>query len=214
MAFCTSCGKPLDASARFCNSCGAAVGGGAPVSTGAAAAQPAPAGAPAAGTSIFKILLVVLAVVIVLGIVGSIVVATVGMHMIRNSRIQAGGSNATVSTPFGEIKSTSDPAEVAKDLGIAVYPGAQGVRGAGSVNMPGLHVAGAEFITDDAVDKVGDYYRRQFPNSKVDVAERDHQTLIVQASRGMITINVERQGDRTHIHIANLGGKPASPEPE
>ena len=213
MAFCTACGKPIDPSARFCAACGSPAGA-ATATAGGAAAQPAPlAAAPApSGGGGLKIVLMVLGVVVALGIVAVIAIAVIGMRIARNSHVETRGENATVSTPFGEFKSTSDPAEVARELGVAVYPGAQGVRGAGSVSMPGLNVAGAEFVTDDSVEQVGDYYRKQFPKTQVDVAESAHQSLIVRGSKGMITINIERRGERTHIHIANLGAKPPNSE--
>lgn len=216
MAFCTSCGKSIDPSARFCASCGTSTVGQAVTAGSGAAAQPAPVAVQPApsGSSALKIILVIIVAVVILGIAGSIAATMIGLRIARNARVRASGDNATVSTPFGEIKSTNDPAEVAKELGIAVYPGAQAVRGAGAVNIPGLQVAGAEFVTDDGVDKVGDYYRRQFPDAKVDVKESNHQSIIAQTGKGMITINVQRQGDGTHIHIANLGGKPANAETE
>lgn len=218
MAFCTSCGKQLDSAARFCGSCGASAG--APpqaVATGGAAVRPAPIAAPLppqGGSNGLKVALIVVAVIIALVLVGTASVAIIGMRIARATRIHARDNDATVQTPFGEIKSTHDAAQVARDLGVEVYPGARQLEGAGVVNLPGLHVGGANFETSDPLDKVAEFYRRQFPKASIDVAERDHQTLVVTASSGMVTIELRRAGDGTEIHLASVGAKPGDREPQ
>ncbi|HEU5453255.1 MAG TPA: zinc ribbon domain-containing protein [Terriglobales bacterium] len=218
MAFCTSCGKQLDATARFCDRCGAAVGAApqAAASSGAAV-QPAPAAAPvpqSGGSSGLKIALIVFAVLVALALVGTASVAIIGLRIARATRIHASGDDATVQTPFGEVKSTHDAAQVARDLGVDVYPGARPLEGAGVVNLPGLHVGGANFESSDSLDKVAEFYRRQFPKAAIDVAERDHQTFVVTASSGMVTIDLRRAGDGTEIHLASMGAKPGDREPQ
>lgn len=217
MAFCTSCGKPLDPAARFCSACGAAMAAGTPAAS-APGAAPQPAPLPPAGSggtsSALKIVLIALLAVAVLGILGTIGATVVGLHIARHSRVQSRGDDATVSTPFGEIKSTHDAAQVARDLGVDVYPGARPLEGGGVVNMPGLHVGGANFESDDSLDKVAEFYRRRFPKASIDVTEPDHQALVVTASRGMVTIDLHRAGDRTEIHLASLGGRTGEREPE
>ena len=65
MAFCNSCGATLDSGAKFCNKCGT-------TQPGAAAASVTPAGTAPASTqksgSALKIILIVVAVIVVLGI--------------------------------------------------------------------------------------------------------------------------------------------------
>ena len=217
MAFCTSCGKQLDATARFCGSCGAATGSSPQAAAASGAAvQPAPVAAvvqPGGGGGL-KIALIVLAVLVALVLVGTATVAIIGLRIARATRIHARGDDATVQTPFGDIKSTHDAAQVARDLGVDVYPGAQPLEGAGVVNLPGLHVGGANFETSDPLDKVAEFYRRRFPKASIDVADRDQQTFVVAASSGMVTIELRRAGDRTEIHLASVGAKPGGGEPQ
>lgn len=218
MAFCTSCGKQLDATARFCDQCGAAVGAASPTAAASGAAvQPAPVAAPVAqsgGASGLKVAIIVLAVLAALVVAGTISVALIGMRIARATRIQTRGDDATVQTPFGEVKSTHDAAQVAHDLGVDVYPGARPLEGAGVVNFPGVHVGGANFETSDSLDKVAEFYRRRFPKATIDVAERDQQTFVVTAGSGMVTIDLRRAGDGTEIHLASLGAKPGEGDPQ
>ena len=65
MAFCNSCGATLNAGTKFCNKCGATVS--APVPPAGASSAPANKG----GSSALKIILIVVAVIVGLGILGS-----------------------------------------------------------------------------------------------------------------------------------------------
>jgi hypothetical protein len=167
------------------------------------------------GSSGLKVALIALAVILAVGIAGAIAATVIGLRIARQTRIESRGPDATISTPFGEVKATHDPELVARDLGVMVYPGARAVQGgAGVVNLPGLRVGGANFVTDDPLDKVADYYRNQFPKATVDVADHYHQTLVVAANRGMVTIAMQRIGDRTEIHLASVGDKEAARQPQ
>src|SRR5713226_9500932 len=99
MAFCNSCGATLDSGAKFCNKCGT-------TQPGAAAAPifTVPGAAPAAtakNSGALKIILIVVAVVVGLGILGIGAVSFVGYRIASHSRIHNDNGNVRVETPFG-----------------------------------------------------------------------------------------------------------------
>src|SRR6266568_2175080 len=66
MAFCNSCGATLSAGTKFCNKCGAAVAAAAPTPGVTPASVPPTTG----GSSALKIILIVVAVIVGIGILG------------------------------------------------------------------------------------------------------------------------------------------------
>ena len=125
MAFCNSCGATLDAGTKFCNKCGAAV----PAASAPATPAPAAAGAPAqgGGGSALKIILIIVAVVVGLGIIG----IGVGGYLIHRAigkvkeHVVEKDGKVKVESPFGNIETSSDPSDAAKNIGVDLYPGAE-----------------------------------------------------------------------------------------
>ncbi len=207
MAFCTSCGAPLDANAQFCVKCGsrqaAGVGGG-------AAAAPAPA-PTAGGSSALKIVLIVIVAVVVLGIVGSIATMVfVGkkLHDAKVSIVEKGGE-ATVVTPMGTVHTTKDPEKIAQDLGVEIYPGAKAISGGSEAQVMGMHTVTGVFETSDPVEKVGEFYHQKYP--KGIYSQSDRNVSLVSGGKGsMITITAQDDGSKTKITIVNMSGRGVS----
>lgn len=204
MAFCNSCGANLQSGARFCPKCGASqpVSGTTPVASASAPAT------PPQGSSALKIILIVVAVIVVLGILGAGTVAVIGWRIARHTRIHEQNGNVRVETPFGTVESTDNPEQAARNLGIEVYPGARVLKG-NTAAIGGTHTVTAEFESDDSADKVAAFYKSKLPNANINVADQDHYT-IVSTDKNLITINIEPQDGKTHIHIANISGKQMS----
>ncbi len=207
MAFCNSCGATLDSGAKFCNKCGK-------TQPGAASATPvftAPAGSPAGApknSSALKIILIVVAVVVGLGILGIAAVSFVGYRIAKHSRIHNEDGNVRVETPFGTVNTTTDPNEAARNLGIDVYPGAEVVKGTTSdMTMGNMHTAAADFETSDPVSTVAEFYKSKIPNANVVSSAGDHFAIISTDKKNMLTINIEPKNGRTRIHIAKISGK-------
>jgi hypothetical protein len=207
MAFCNSCGATLDAGAKFCNKCGK-------TQPGAAAASPvftstgANPGAAPKNNSALKIILIVVAVVIGLGILGIAAVSFVGYRIAKHSRIHNEDGNVRVETPFGTVNTTADPAEAARNLGIEVYPGAEVVKGTTSdMTLGNMHTAAADFETGDPVGTVAEFYKSKVPNANVVSSTGDHYAIISTDKKNMLTINIEPKNGRTRIHISKISGK-------
>ncbi len=177
-----------------------------------AAAAPATA-QPAAGSNPLKIVLLVLGGVVLLGIIASIAtVVFVGkkLHDARVSVVEKGGE-ATVVTPMGTIHTTKDPAKIAEDLNVELYPGAKAIEGGSEVQAAGMHSVTGIFETGDPVEKVASFYREEYPRGIYTATEREHN-LIVNENNSMITIHIKEEGNNTRITIVNLIGRGSHPD--
>src|ERR1700733_13338925 len=213
MAFCNSCGATLNAGTKFCNKCGSPVASDASAPVAASAAAPgvtpaAPAQTPTGGSSALKIILIVAAVIIGLGILGVATVGIIGYRIAKSTRVTQNGDHVKVQTPFGEVETSKDPDQAAKDLGVDLYPGAVVQRnGASSVSMGNIHTASALFETSDAPDKVCSFYKSRFPGAMVTTSDQNHCTIVSNNQKNMITINIQTRGDNTKLQITNVSKK-------
>ncbi len=203
MAFCNACGASLMPGAQFCNKCGAAVPG-VPV----APAGSTIASSPGGGSNALKIVLIVVAVVVAIGILGIVSLGLFIHHMARNSHIQQEGNHVKVETPFGNVETSADPAQLAKDIGIDVYPGAEVQKnGSATTTFGSMHSASAVFTTGDPVDKVCEFYRSRVSNAMVATSDRNRCTFVSNDPKNMLTINIEKSGDTTKIQITSVSKK-------
>jgi len=204
MAYCNSCGTNLETGARFCPKCGASQPGGSVVP---ASSTPVAASAPSNNT--LKVVLIIVAVVVVLGTVAIGTLTLIGLRIARRTHVTQNGDNVRVQGPFGTINTNSS--EVARDLGVEIYPGARMLKNnAANVQIAGVHTVAADFESDDPINKVADFYRAKFPNANVNVSNQDHYTIVSTDNKNLITINIEPQGGKTLIHVASVGGKDAT----
>jgi hypothetical protein len=199
MAFCNSCGATLEAGARFCPKCGAAIPLAAAIPSAAAAASPQGSGA-------LKIILIVVAVIFVLGILGIGTLTFVVRRIAHHHRIDSNDGNVRVETPFGTVQSSNNPDEASRNLGIDLYPGARVLTG-NSATIGGMHTVEAELESDDPAEKVMAFYTSKLPSANVTTKDQNHYTIVSTDKKNLITINIQPQGSRTRITIANVSGK-------
>jgi hypothetical protein len=207
MAFCNSCGAALSEGTKFCNKCGAATA--APPAPGMTAAPPGPPST--GGSSALKIILIIIAVVVGLGILSVGAFSFFVYHIAKSSHITQEGDHVKAETPFGSFESSKDPQQTAKDLGVDVYPGAQVLKnGSASMSFGNMHTVAANFESSDSVDKVCSFYKSKFPNSTVNTSDQNHCTIVSSDQRNMLTINVQASGDTTKFQITSVSKKLAS----
>jgi zinc-ribbon domain len=209
MAFCNSCGGALEAGAKFCPKCGSAVPAGGMATPGTVSGTPAPA-APAKSSGALKIILIILAVIIGLGILGAGTAAYFVHRAVSKFHVREKNGNVHVETPFGSVESSQDPAEAARNVGVELYPGAT-VAKDGSANMTigGMHTSSLELETSDPPSAVDDFYKSKFPNASMMSAQGDHYTIMAGDKNNMTTITIEPRDGMTRIHIAKITGKMA-----
>ncbi len=207
MAFCNSCGSNLAPGAKFCTKCGTVVTG-APTPPAPVASSPAISAGPAApktGGSAVKIILVVVGVLVIFGILGVATLAIIGVHIARRTHVSQDGNRVKVETPFGSVDTNKDPQQVAKDLGVDIYPGAQAEpNGSAIATFAGVRTAAASFISSDSLDKVCDFYRSRFPNATSSTSSQNHCSIVSGNQGNIVTITIEPRGSSTKIQISSV----------
>ena len=208
MAFCNSCGESLAAGAKFCAKCGAAQPAGASSSSvPVAAPTPAVTTQPQGGNAV-KIILIIVAIFVGLGVIGAGMAAFVGWRIAHHTRVTEKNGNVRVESPFGTVESTSNPDEVAKNLGVEIYPGATLEKDdAANINVAGMHTVSAQFETTDSAEKVSEFYKSKFPNANFSSGNQGNYTIVSTDQKNLITINIEPSDGKTLIHIASVSGK-------
>ena len=209
MAFCNSCGATLSSGMKFCNKCGAPQAD-AVAAAGATPAPPATVMAPApppstGGGSALKIILIVVAVIVGIGILGMVTCGVVVRRALRNSHVSQQGDSVKADTPFGTFATSKDPEQIAKDLGVDLYPGAEMQKDASaSVTMGSIHTVTAVLESSDSVDKVCAFYKEKFPNATVTSSDQNRCNLVSNDQKNMITININADCDSTKLQITNV----------
>jgi flagellar basal body-associated protein FliL len=200
MAFCNSCGTTLEAGAKFCPKCGAAI----PM----AAAIPAttPSAPPPQGNGALKVILMLVAGVILLGILGIGTLVFVIHRVAHNSRVRNRDGNVQVETPFGSVQSTNNPDEAVRNLGIDPYPGARVLQG-NSATIGGMHTVTAQFESDDSADKVAAFYSSKLPNASVNTKDQNNYTIVSTDKKNIVTINIAPEGSKSQINVTTVTGK-------
>jgi hypothetical protein len=211
MAFCNSCGASLTSGTNFCNKCGAPQA--APAAPGATPAAPAPGPIPpppaaTGGSSALKIILIVVAVIVVIGI---LIVGAFSLFIYRvakSAHVSQQGDHVKAETPFGTFETSKDPEQVAKDLGIDIYPGAEMRKNAStSVTIGSIRTVTAILDSSDSMDKVCAFYKTKFPNAMSTSSDQSHCSIVSNDQKNMITINIEADGDGSKLQITNVSKK-------
>ena len=207
-SFCTKCGAPLTGDNSFCTKCGAPVGaaaGAAPASNAPAYAAAAPVAAPAqSGGSALKVILIIVAVFVGLGILSAAAFFGFIWHLSKAVHVSNAGNGAvTVSTPGGTY-SAGNVSVSASDLGVDVYPGATQQQGAVRVSTPKGSAVTATYATSDPLDKVVDFYKDKL-GSGASVFSSDKSAVLSLTSDDkktsvMVTITADA-GGQTKIGI-------------
>ena|SRR5947209_13712603 len=214
MAFCNSCGATLAPGAKFCNKCGVTVLTSGTVPAATSSTLPVSASPTKQGGSALKVILLVVAVIVGLGILGVAGAGFFAWHIAKSSHVHQDGDSVRVETPFGTMESSKDPEEAARNLGVDIYPGAHALKeGSAVATFGGVHTVTANFETSDSVDKVCTFYKSRFPQATVSTSEQNHCTIVSNQSGNLVTINVEAEEDNTKIVISNVSRKAGAPNP-
>ena len=154
-SFCTKCGAELSPDKQVCSSCGAA----------AASAQPTYTQTPAAppkSSSAVKIILIIVAIVVGLGVLGLGVAGYTVWRISRAVHMSGNGSEMTLSTPEGKVNLNTTESYTAAELGTDIYPGAQSVKGGMRMELPTGSMVTGVFVTSDSKDQVVAFYKNKF----------------------------------------------------
>jgi hypothetical protein len=204
MAFCNSCGVSLDPGTKFCNKCGAAVSS-APAGAVSASTAGTPAPTQGGGSGVLKVILIVVGVFVILGVLAVSTVAFIGWRVARNMHVKQEGNHVKIDSPFGSMETSRNPEDIARDLGVDIYPGARAERnGSATATFAGIKTASAVFKSSDSVDQVSAFYKAKLPNAMVTTSDQNRCTIIAQDQKNMTTINIQPDDGETKIQITRV----------
>ena len=229
MAFCTKCGAPAAAASAGSSptpytppAASSPQAYTPPAYTPPASNAPGYASAPPSytpvaaappqkgGNTALKIVLIIVAVFVGLGILSA---AGVSYFVYRASKVvhvSNDGKGVELSTPAGTF-SAGDTAVSASDLGIDPYPGANQQKGAVRINTPKGSMVTAVFETNDPLDKVLSFYKDKM-GSGASAFQSDKGAVLTLADETkktnvMVTIGTDDSNDgKTTITITHSIG--------
>lgn len=167
----------------------------------------APAPATPQGSNTLKIVLLVLGGLLLVGILAAVATTIFIGKKIHDAGVTMVEKEGEVKMklPGMSVETTKDPEKVAASLGVDIYPGARLVEGGGEMHIAGVDSATGVFETDDPPEKVAEFYRDHLPGAMYTAAEGTH-TIIAREGKEMITVHIEREGDKTRLHLARTRG--------
>jgi hypothetical protein len=203
-SFCSKCGAELSSGTQFCASCGA------PAAAAAAVMAPAqPAAAPAkSGSSALKIVLIILAVFVGLGILGAGAFGFLAWRISHAFHVSGPNGQVTLNTPGGTVTANTTEKYAASDLGTEIYPGAQSGKGGMRMTLPTGSMVSAVYVTGDSKAQVLNFYKSRF-GSDASVFDSQEGTVLT-VNKGQqesvvltITTNPSEYDGKTQIHIVH-----------
>lgn len=155
--------------------------------------QPVAAPPPKKGSSALKIVLIIVAIFVGLGIIGA---GIVGYGIYKVSKA---------------VHVTSDSKEpiTASDLGVAIYPGATQGKGSLRMTIGGKSMVTANYLTSDSKDQVIAFYKQQLGADAQSTTSSNGATFVDSKGGGdTITVTVTQlpnvHDGKTQIVIAHV----------
>jgi hypothetical protein len=149
---------------------------------------------PQQGSSAVKIILIVVAVIVCLGIA---VVGVVGYGFYRVTKAvhkDLTTGKVTIDTPNGPISATNDAKLTEADLGTAIYPGAEQDKGSAKLNFGAGPMVTGVFLTPDSKEKVIAFYKDQLGSGAQDMETGNSALLMLtKANREAINITISQR---------------------
>ena len=222
-SYCSKCGSEISVGSQFCTKCGTPLAGAAPVGSGmpagsnppaanmpyAAAPQPMVAPPPSGGGNALKIILIIVAVVVGLGIIGVSVVSYTAYRIARRTvHVNDSTGEVSIRTPQGTLSANTKGNYTAEELGIDIYPGATVAEGGMRMSVPDGTMVTGVFATSDSQDQVVSFYKSKV-SSESSIMETDEGAVITAKSGEkeslIITVSGKpnKNDGKTHIQIVH-----------
>jgi hypothetical protein len=167
------------------------------------------------GGGAVKIILIVLAVIIGLGILGAGAVGFMVWRVAHAFHVNGKNGHITLSTPNGTVTASDSTAFTADELGTDIYPGAEATKGGMRMNLPTGSIISGAFLTPDSKDQVVAFYKSKFgseasvfdasDSAMISLKKGDHETVMVTIS----SHGSENDG-KTKISIVHTSHKKVS----
>ena len=197
---------------QSCTACGAPVAAGAaaapPFQPVAATSQPVASPATSGGSSAVKIILIIVAVLIGLGILGAGIFGYTVWRISRAIHVSGPNGEVTLHTPGGTVTANSTQTFTASDLGTDIYPGATSAKGGMRMSLPSGSMVAGNFVTSDSKDQVVAFYKSKFGSQAAVMETSDGAILTMEKSKQdslMLTITQkpDQFNGKTQIHIVH-----------
>lgn len=125
------------------------------------------------------------------------------LYFIRHTAIVTSSPNSgRVEAPFGVVSASNNPGQLARTLGIDVYPGAKGVKGT-QAEMDNESIVSMIFSTKAAPLNVTHFYHVRFPDATLKLTKQG-DTLVQFSGRDTITVKAIPQKGITQIEINDI----------
>ena len=208
-SFCSKCGAELSTDAYACTACGAPVAAAVAAAPAAVVMPVQPAAAPAkSGSSALKIVLIIVAVFVGLGILGAGAFGFMVWRIAHAVHVSGPNGQVTMTTPGGTVTANTSETYSASDLGTDIYPGAQPSKGSLRMTLPNGSMVSAVYVTGDSKDQVLAFYKGKF-GSNASIFDAPTGTVLTlnkgQQESVMLTItpNQSAYNGKTQITIVH-----------
>ncbi len=166
-------------------------------------------------SSAVKIILIIVAIVVGLGVLGLGVAGYTVWRISRAVHMSGNGSEMTLSTPEGKVNLNTTESYTAAELGTDIYPGAQSVKGGMRMELPTGSMVTGVFVTSDSKDQVVAFYKNKFGSgaSTFDTADGAILTLPMGDKESvMVTVSSRRSENdgKTKVVIVHTKNTKAS----
>ena len=198
---CAKCGYALSDNQQSCPYCGTAAAG---VQLPVAQYIDGP---PASKGGALKIILIIVAIIVGLGILGVGVIGFIGYRIAKNVHVDPSG-RMTMNTPAGTITTTPTDNISAADLGVEIYPGAESTRGGMTMEMPNGSAIAGMFLTSDSPDQVLAFYKDKLGSAAKVISLFGNTTVRLKINQQefvevRITRNSKLDSGKTRIMISH-----------
>jgi nitrate reductase NapE component len=149
---------------------------------------------PSSGTSAVKIILIIVAIFVGLGIIGVGAFGFMAWRIARSVHVSGPNGEVSVSTPGGTITANPNERYSASDLGTDIYPGAQSAKGGMRLTLPTGSSVTAVFVTPDSKDQASIF---DSANSAMLTVEKSKQETVMVT----VTPNSSQHDGKTQITI-------------
>jgi zinc ribbon protein len=162
-------------------SAGSAAASGAPpagyAATGGYVQSPAAPVMKSSGGSALKIILIIFAILVGLGILGAGAVGFMVWRVAHAFHVNGHNGQVTLNTPSGSVTASNASNFTSDELGTDVYPGAQPTQGGMRMNLPTGSVVSGVFVTSDSKDQVLAFYKSKL-GSEASVFDAANSAMI------------------------------------
>ncbi|MGA2727997.1 MAG: zinc ribbon domain-containing protein [Terracidiphilus sp.] len=140
--------------------------------------QPPPAPVvKSGGGSALKIILIIFAVLVGLGILGAGAVGFMVWRVAHSFHLNGRNGQVTLNSPSGSVTASNASNFTSDELGTDVYPGAQPAQGGMRMNLPTGSVVSGVFLTPDSKDQVLAFYKSKL-GSEASVFDGGNSAMI------------------------------------